>query len=233
MQREGIAMALVGYLPAAWHRSCDAANAELFRILSPHANVLVPVPAVNPAWPGWRRELELYAAQGAPALRVYPPQWGSGFGAHHLRELSQEAASRGMAVILTSRFEDLRQRHWMDSAGDLDAGMVRSIARVEDGANVILTCAGRGMIEEVHWSLTPDERKRIWYDISWIWGPPQHDLAHLLRTIGASRFLYGTMWPLRLAQTPASNLDLLPGDLAGSPLGDARAAIPLLVSRAP
>jgi hypothetical protein len=78
---------------------------------------------------------------------------------------------------------------------------------------VVVTSAGRALIEESHWGLTPDERARLWWDISWIWGPPENDLAHLLQTVGAERFLFGSAWPLRLVQSPIANLDLLPPEL--------------------
>jgi hypothetical protein len=78
------------------------------------------------------------------------------------------------------------------------------------------------MIEEVHWGLTPEEQRRVFWDISWIWGPPEDHLAKLFRTIGAERFVFGTQWPLRLTQTPSANLDLLPDDLLGVSLADAR-----------
>ena len=83
----------------------------------------------------------------------------------------------------------------------------------------VVTAAGREMIEEVHWGLTPDEQRRVWWDISWIWGPPEDHLAKLFRTIGAERFVFGTQWPLRLTQTPRANLDLLPDDLRAVSLG--------------
>jgi hypothetical protein len=76
------------------------------------------------------------------------------------------------------------------------------------------------MIEEVHWRLTPTEQRRVSWDISWIWGPPEDHLAKLLRTIGPERFVFGTQWPLRLTQTARANLELLPDDLRGATLGD-------------
>ena len=33
-------------------------------------------------------------------------------------------------------------------------------------------------IEEVHWGLTPVEREHVFWDTSWIWGPPLDDLFH-------------------------------------------------------
>jgi len=60
----------------------------------------------------------------------------------------------------------------------------------------------------------------VFWDISWIWGPPEDELALLLRTMGAGRFVYGTAWPLRLAQTPRVNLALLPDELKDVKLAD-------------
>jgi hypothetical protein len=85
---------------------------------------------------------------------------------------------------------------------------------------IVVTAAGREFIEEVHWGLTPAERELVFWDISWIWGPPTDDLSHLLRSIGADRFVLGTMWPLRLAQTPRANLALVEDDVANAVLAD-------------
>ncbi len=56
----------------------------------------------------------------------------------------------------------------------------------------------------------------------WVWGPPEDHFAHLLRSVGAERFVYGTHWPLRLVQNPRANLDLLPEDLRLTAITDAR-----------
>jgi hypothetical protein len=127
-----------------------------------------------------------------------------------------------MAVLLTVRFEDLRQRSPLDVAGDLTAAHVRSLARAGERVRLVVTAAGREMIEEVHWGLTPAEQQRVFWDISWIWGPPEEQFAKLIRAIGANRFVYGTQWPLRLVQNARANLDLLPDDLADVELASAR-----------
>ena len=207
-KREGIDRSLVGYLPAPWHRSTAEGNRVLLELTEAHDS-LSPVPAINPSWPGWERELDETITSRVKSIRAYPPQWGLPASSPDMRLLANLCAERELPLILTAKFEDLRQRHWMDTAGDISAAAVRDLARAGDGVRIVLTCAGRSLIEEIHWSLTPRERERIWYDISWIWGPPENDLAHLLRTIGAERFLFGSMWPLRLVQTPFANLELL------------------------
>jgi hypothetical protein len=220
LQREGLAGAWVGHLPSAFYRDPTPGNAALFTALAPHADVLHPVPTIRPDWPKWRAALDDVAERGAAAIRAYPPQWGLGPHDANMLALARACGELGLVLVLTVRFEDLRQRHSLDTAGDLTAAAVRALARVSSSARLVVTAAGRELIEEVHWGLTPDEQARVFWDISWIWGPPEDHLAKLFRSIGASRFVYGTQWPLRLTQTARSNLDLLPDDLATSSLAD-------------
>jgi hypothetical protein len=222
MDREGIAAAWVGSLAAAWHRDPTHANEELFSRLTPHTSRLTPIPVVRPDWPDWRSALLRARDVNAPAIRVYPSHWQLAVGDARLNELAAGCAEQGTAVILTVRFEDLRQRHPLDGAGDLSAAAVRELARAGTGARIIVTAASRDFVEEVHWGLTPNEQKALWWDISWIWGPPEDHLAHLFRTIGSDRFVFGTAWPLRLAQTPRANLALLPDELSAHQLADPR-----------
>ena len=219
LEREGLSGAWVGHLPSAFYRDPTPGNDILFAALAPHPS-LRPVPCIRPDWPGWERALAAAADRGAPAVRAYPPQWGLGPDDPAMRALSTACGDAGLALVLTSRFEDLRQRHWMDQAGDLSAAAVRAVARGNRRTRIVVCSAGRGTIEEVHWGLTLAERDLVYWDISWIWGPPEDELALLLRTMGAGRFVYGTAWPLRLAQTPRASLALLPDDLGSPTLAD-------------
>jgi hypothetical protein len=222
LDREGIDSAWVGHLPSAFYRDPLPGNRELYSRLSAVSDRLRPVPTIRPDWPRWQFALADAAAAGAAAVRAYPPQWGLGPYDSSVRELAIAAGEQGLPLLLTVRFEDLRQRHSMDVAGDLSAAAIRSLARAGDVVRLVVTAAGREMIEEVHWGLTPAEQQRVFWDISWIWGPPEDHLAKLFRTIGPDRFVFGTQWPLRLTQTPSANLDLLPDDLLGVSLADAR-----------
>jgi predicted TIM-barrel fold metal-dependent hydrolase len=225
MDREGIDDAWVGHLPSAFYRDPTPGNVELYAALKPHADRLRAAPAIRPDWPRWESALRAAVDAGAPAVRVYPPQWGLGDHDPRLRELAIAAGEQGIALLLTVRFEDLRQRHSLDVAGDLSAASVRSLARAAAAVRLVVTAAGRDMIEEVHWGLTPPEQSRVFWDFSWIWGPPEDHLAKLLRTIGPSRFVFGTQWPLRLTQNSRANLDLLPADLLGIKIATAAAIL--------
>jgi predicted TIM-barrel fold metal-dependent hydrolase len=105
--------------------------------------------------------------------------------------------------------EDARQRHPHDRAGELPASAVRMLIRSDPRLRLIITHADRGLIEEVHFGSTPEEAARIWWDISWIWGPPEDHLETLMTTIGTERFVFGTGQPLRIPETSVAKLDLL------------------------
>ncbi|MGQ0640978.1 MAG: hypothetical protein ACT4P6_09465 [Gemmatimonadaceae bacterium] len=222
MDREEIAESWVASLPGVWHRDPSHANDELVRRLAPYKERLRCVPIVRPDWPDWRSMLKRARDANAPAVRAYPVHWQLPPGDARLAELAVECARHGIALILTVRFEDLRQRHALDVAPDLSAATVRELAREGTGARIVVTAAPRDMIEEVHWGLTPNERSAVFWDISWVWGPPEDQVAHLFHTIGSDRFVYGTGWPLRLAQTPRANLALLPDELRARSMCDPR-----------
>jgi predicted TIM-barrel fold metal-dependent hydrolase len=222
VQRDGLEGAWVGHLPSAWHRDPSLGNDELFKALEKLMGRLLPVPTVRPDWPNWEKTLRSLTAHGVPAIRAYPMHWGFGPDDRRMHELAIAAGELHVPLILTVKFEDLRQRNHLDTTGDLTAAHIRHLARAGEEVRLIVTAAGRELIEEVHWGLTPIEQERVFWDISWIWGPPEDHLAKLFRTIGSGRFVYGTQWPLRLTQTPRANLDLLPDDLANARLGEPR-----------
>jgi predicted TIM-barrel fold metal-dependent hydrolase len=220
LDREGIAEAWVGHLPTAFHRDPHYGNLALYQAIANHRDRLHAAAVVRPDWPGWETELERAVHEGAVAIRVYPAHWGLGPEHATMAALGRACARHKLPVVFTVRFEDSRQRHSLDVAGDLPAATIRALARAGTGARIVVVAAGRAMIEEVYWGLTPSERELVWYDTSWIWGPPEEDFAHLLRTLGAERFVYGTGWPMRLAQVTRANLALLPPDLDGARLAD-------------
>jgi hypothetical protein len=206
--RERIGQAWVGSLPSAWHRDPTSANAWLYTQVGQFADVLLPSPTVRPDWPGWEALLDDAVARGAPSVRLYPMQLGIGAASSVWPGVIRGCAERGLVVQLTVRFEDLRQRHPMDSAADLTAAHIRASVRADARVHVIVSGAGRDLIEETHWSLTPDEQARLFWDFAWVWGPPEDHLEHLIRTVGPDRFVFGGFWPLRLIQTPSATFSL-------------------------
>ncbi len=209
LAREELSGAWVAHLPSVWWRDPAPGNRELVAALAPHGGVLRPVPCVRPDWPRWQDELAVARASGAPAVCAYPVQHGLGPDHPAWTELGHAAGAAGLVVRLTMRFEDLRQRHALDSAGDLSAAHVRALVR-GSGAHVIVGAASRTLIEETHFGLTTSEQRRVWYDMSWLWGPPEDELAQVIAGVGADRLVTGSGWPLRLPEQLRVARALLP-----------------------
>jgi len=208
MDRLGIGAAWVGHVPSVFYRDVAAGNDELFGALAAHRPRLEPVPAVNPAFPGWEREVARARDEGCPAVRTYPTHYGFDAAGSATRELCAACAAAGLTLVLTVRLEDARQRHPLDIAPELGGWAVRAAVRADPGLRLLVTAADRGLVEEVHFGSTPEEAARIRWDISWIWGPPDDHLATLFRTVGRDRFVFGTHFPFRLPEAAISKLEL-------------------------
>ena len=211
MDRLEIEHAWVGHLPSAFGDPASGAK-ELAQLLKPHAGRLLPVPAVRPGHPRFTDGLNDASAAGAPAIRVYPMQLGLDPAGGEMRVLASAAAAAGLPLVLAVRFEDPRQRHAQDRADDLPAAAVRRRLHGPDAGpqvRLLVSHAERSFIEEVHFGSTPEEARRILWDIAWVWGPPEDHLALLIETMGIERFTFGTGMPLRIPDSAMARLDLL------------------------
>ena len=213
MVREGIDEAWVSHLPGIFWRDPTEGNAWLYETVGRESRFRA-VPCVHPGLRSWLEELDGAVRHHAAAVRVDPTVQGIDPVGAELRQLGAACGERRLPLMLTVRFEDGRQKHPIDGSVELPPAAVRALVRSDAAVKVLVTHADRGFIEEVHWSLTPDEASRVWWDISWIWGPPEDHLALLLETMGSERFVFGTGQPLRLPEAPIARLDLLDLDKA-------------------
>src|SRR5207244_5399550 len=121
-----------------------------------------------------------------------------------------------------------RQRHPKVHAAELPAAAVRTLIPSDEDLRLLIPHADRRFIEEVHSGSTPDEAARLWWDVSWIWGPAEDSLALLLGTIGLDRFVFGTGQPLRIPEASMAKrdlLDLAPGQRAAIESESARGGV--------
>jgi predicted TIM-barrel fold metal-dependent hydrolase len=215
MERVGVREAWVTHLPSLFWKDPAQGNGWLYQTAE-KIPPFRPVPVVHPGLPRWEADLDQALRRGVPAVRCDPGYLGLAPTGGEMLRLIAATGDVGLPLQAVVRLEDGRGRHPLDVAPELTPAIVRTWVRSDPRARFIITHADREFIEQVHFGATPEEQARIWWDISWVWGPPEDHLALLLATVGGSRFLFGSGQPLRLAETPLARLDLL--DIAPSDL---------------
>jgi hypothetical protein len=208
MDRVGIDHAWISHLPSVFWRDPAAGNPWLYETAGRFTR-LSPVPAVHPGLAGWEQQVREAVLAQAPAVRCDPMYYGLDPTGEEMRALARCCGREAVPLLLAVRLEDARQRHPNDVAGELPPSAVRTLVRTDSAVRLVVTHADRSFLEEVHFGSTPDEAGRIWWDICWLWGPPEDHLQTVLRTVGIERFVFGTGQPLRLPETSVAKLDLL------------------------
>lgn len=211
MDRVGITTAWASHLPSLFWKDPAEGNGWLYDTAAKSPRFKA-VAALHPGLPHWEGDLREALDRGAVAVRADPGFLGIAPAGAEMLRLVSAAAAAGIPLLSAVRLEDGRGRHPLDVAPELPPSAVRAWLRQDARARIVITHADRGFIEEVHFGSTPAEASRAWWDVSWVWGPPDDHLELLLATMGASRFLFGSGQPLRIPETPAARLDLL--DLA-------------------
>jgi predicted TIM-barrel fold metal-dependent hydrolase len=208
LDRARVETAWVTHLPSLFWRDPTEGNAWLYDVARKEKRFR-PVPVVHPGLAQWEEVVAGAVNARAPAVRCDPQYLGLDPAGGEMRVLVAGCAAARIPLMLAVRLEDGRQRHPNDRAGELAAAAVRALIRSDPEVRLLVTHADRGFIEEVHFGSTPEEARRIWWDICWIWGPPEDHLATLLDTVGVDRFVFGTGQPLRLPENGFAKLDLL------------------------
>jgi len=207
MRRTGVDQAWVSNAAAIFWRNPTDGNRILYQAAASH-QALRPVPAIHPGLAGWESLLDEAVDQGAPCVRADPTFYGLNPVGPEMVDLLGAAGGRGLPISMAVRLEDGRQRHPNDASGELDAASIRTLIRSHPTVRLIITHADRDLIEQVHFGSTPEESGRILWDICWLWGPPEDQLTHLVRKVGAGRFCFGTGMPLRIPESSVAKLEL-------------------------
>lgn len=189
---EGVSItrALVSPLAAIFRQECEAANCELLRALKRTGGFFVPIPAVNPAFPGWERDLEAALGASAPGMRLFPNYHAYSLGDIEARAAVTQAAASGLAVFISLRMQDERHHHPRMMAPAVPADEVADLARAVPEARIIACMARYAEAEAL---LAADN---VWLDLSGVQGPVGC-VDVLAEHFGAERLLMGTGAPLQ------------------------------------
>lgn len=194
MDGQGIERAVVGAVEAILYRDAGMARDLLLERLEAAGRpaALLPAAVVNPAFPGWERDLEEWAAAGAVAVKAYPNYHGYAADGPRALALAEAAAEKGLPVICCVRVEDERNHHPLMLVPPVAAGSVARLAAAVPGAKVVLACGNQGEIETFLGEAGPGAQ--AWAEVSYL-KSPTNAVEHMAAKVGAERLLYGSHAP--------------------------------------
>lgn len=191
MDQVGIQKALVSPLRALFYQDCGPANRELASSLRPHKDRLLPVPAINPNFPGWRKELGRCLEEMQPrAIKLHPNYHGYDLTAEEPMALLQTCAECGLPVLVALRMQDERLHHPAMMVPPVGVDQMIAAADLVPGAKLV-ACMAR---------LTEGEallrHPRLMVELSGMQGPTGF-VDRLVAEFGSRRILFGSGLPLQ------------------------------------
>ena len=139
MNANGIDMAVVSSLHAAFYRDAHSGNEELFQDVRQFPDRLIPVATINPRYVGWERDLEEAVARGgAKGVTLLPEHHGYSLTGELGRAALSRIARYDLPLVLTQRLEDRRQRHHWDVAEDLTTAALVEAATTHPSLRILL-----------------------------------------------------------------------------------------------
>jgi predicted TIM-barrel fold metal-dependent hydrolase len=209
MDRHQIDRALVSSLNGVFYTDAHGGNQELAQWIRPHRDRLVPCATLNPAWPGWQRDLRQCRDEwDMRGLRLFPSHHRFSLTSTHCLDLVRSANEYGMHVAIPLRLEDRRQQHWMDTTAEVRLADVADLARAcPDADIVVLEAIG---VENSPFVLDPAlADARIHFEFSRMATVLQRTIPALLERLGPRRLVFGTGMPLKIPGAATLKLQLL------------------------
>jgi hypothetical protein len=210
MDRHGIARAVVSSLHSVFYTDAHSGNAELAQWVRPHRDRLIPCATLNPAFPGWARDLQQCCdAWDMRGLRLFPAHHRYALASPACVDLVRAAAAvRGLHVAIPLRLEDRRQRHWMDATDDVRLPDIADLSRACPEADIlVLEAIG---VEASPFVSDPSlADARVSFEFSRMATVLQRTIPTLLQRLGARRLMFGTGMPLKIPGPAVLKLELL------------------------
>lgn len=187
------AVALVGPVEGVLYRNPQEAARLLRERLDAagHPPWLVPVAVINPAYPGWKKDLDEAQSHGAAAIKLYPNYHNYNADGVAARDLASSAAGLGLPLLCCVRVEDERQHHWHMLRPAVPASAVARLAQLVPTARIILVGANQAEIQAF---LAATEKGCTWAEVSYL-KSPQNAMETMVAAVGASRLLFGSHTP--------------------------------------
>lgn len=202
LRRWGFERAVLASLNATAAKNPAEADRDFLRKLG--GGFFIPAVVLNPEYPTALEDLEELAKEGAAVLLLPIPYQGFKVGSARTVALIKRGLRLGMAVVLSAALEDQRQyprRIRLNSYRPKEVEEV--VERVNDERLILSEFAYKEIAELAHkGAFSVDVGSRG------IFGPPYDHLEALARTVGVSRLVAATYYPLKYPAVPLAKAAL-------------------------
>jgi len=190
----GVTSAFAGSFEGLLHRDLAAANGRLADACSRFPE-LRPIGSINPAQPGWERDLHRCAKEHRmPGIRLHPNYHGYSLDEAHFHRLLDEAAKAGLFVQVAVSMEDTRTQSALVTVPDVDlSSLPEVLAKVKDARVQLINFKPRGAILN-----TLTKHLNIFFDTALADGTDA--VASLIATTGLDRVLFGSHAPFLIPE---------------------------------
>lgn len=205
MDKAEIDCAAVSRLAGAYYQNSQEANEELFFGIGKHADRLMLISAINPAYPGWEQDIarsrEILSAAG---IRLFPGYHGYDLSSPEVSALADQAGQIGLPVLISIRLWDERHHPPMFMVPAVPWKGVADLAAAHPKTRFVLSM---GRFGEVVGALKETAATgNLFADIAGVQGP-QDCMRKLIAEVGDDRLLFGTELMLQYALPARYKID--------------------------
>jgi len=198
MDELGIQRAVPSAPQAVLYKDVHRSNAELVEESRTATARFLLAATLNPAEPGWEHDLEEARSWGMCALNLHPNYHGYDVVAPAALEIARAAAGMGWPVLVTARMQDERQQHRLGRVPPVPVAGIANAVRALPGVRWLVRGLSFFEIQQLlglarsvpHWWVSL-ERAHV----------PQGVVPQLVAEAGASRLVYGSMYPFQYAES--------------------------------
>ncbi|WP_165252137.1 amidohydrolase family protein [Paludisphaera soli] len=213
MDAKGIDRAVVSSAAAITYRNAQAGNEELAAEVRGRADRLIPFAVVNPAYAGWRDDLEACRQLGFRGLRLYPKWHRYALTDPACLELVDAATEMGMPISIPMRVEDVRNRSWLIDVPEVPLAEVAALVAARPDARFLLL-NGAGYANGPLGRKDSGLPANYLIEISRMDSVLTDEIGRLVAGLGADRLAFGTGMPFHYPDPSLLKLETLRVDEA-------------------
>jgi predicted TIM-barrel fold metal-dependent hydrolase len=201
----GVERAAATRLEAIFYRSPQAANEELFGIVSAHPDRFWPSAVINPTLPAWEDDFARCVDLGAAAVRLHPNYHGYSPVARDCMTLVEMARDAGLPIVIGLGIEDVRHQHPIFHVANVPTSDVAMLINYLPDASYLIAGATYGECVAIEAALA--RPANVHYELSRVQGPVG-DVDLLAARVGPTRLLYGSNLPLHVPESAKLSIDM-------------------------